>query len=174
MITISPSAGVESNALETASATRVDDLDVLGREAELDRRFGDHFGSQRARAGRPRAHELRDVVEPERGEHLDGLALPQQSDHERARRRRELLGERGAQRLRAGNVVRAVEQHERMTADDLEPSRRTHAVNASYTASASSGAPTNASAAASAIAGVVALVRAVAAVRTPPGSAHPA
>ena len=49
--------------------------------------------------------------------------LAQQPDDERARRVGELFGERGAQRVRAGDVVHAVEQHERLVADHLEPSR---------------------------------------------------
>ena len=54
-------------------------------------------------------------------EHLVGLLLAQQTDHQGARRRGELLGQRRLQRVRAGDVVRAVEQHERLVADDLEP-----------------------------------------------------
>ena len=60
---------------------------------------------------------------PERVQHLVRVLLAQQPDDERARSGRELLVERGAQRLGAGDVVRTVEQHEGLAAHDLEPAR---------------------------------------------------
>ena len=55
------------------------------------------------------------------------LLLAQQPDDERARPGRELLVQRGEQRARARDVVRAVEQQQRLTADDLQPTGRSQA-----------------------------------------------
>ena len=59
-------------------------------------------------------------------EHLARILLAEQPDDEGARRSGELLGERADERVRAGDVVRTVEQHQRLVADHLEPSRRAH------------------------------------------------
>ena len=102
-------------------------LDVLGREAELvrglARRARDRAPAGSA-AGSTRAAST--SSSPSAVSISCGSFSCEQPDDERARRRRELLVERGAQRGRARDVVRAVEQHERMPADDLEPPRRTH------------------------------------------------
>ena len=73
-------------------------------------------GVECTRIRRLAAHELRDVVEAERRQHLVRLLLAEQAETSVRGGRRELLAERRSQRLRAGDVVRAVEQHERMPA----------------------------------------------------------
>ncbi len=68
-----------------------------------------------------------ELVDAQRSEHLVRFLLAEHADDQRARALAELLVERATQRLRAGDVVRAVEQDERPAADDLEPARRLHA-----------------------------------------------
>ena len=126
---ISPSSGVESNAVElTASATRsTTSMCSSGKPSSIAASAISCGSSARGFGGRQQTR-LPTSSRPSRArEHLVRILLAQQTDDERARRGRELLGERAAQASRAGDVVRAVEQHERLPADDLEPARRPHA-----------------------------------------------
>ena len=126
-MTISPSAGVVSSALETASATEsTTSIRSVGKPSSTAAVAMSSGSSARAFGGR--AHtSCSTSSSPSAAQHLARLLLAQQSDDERARRRRELLGERAPQGLGSGDVVRAVEQHERMAADELEASGRPHA-----------------------------------------------
>src|SRR5262249_11987772 len=106
----------------------VDDLDPVLREAEVDGGLGDERRVERPWARRTAAHEETfELLDTERGEHLVRFLLVQQADDERTQRVAAFFGERGAQRLRSRDVVRAVEEYQRLTTDDLEPSRRLHA-----------------------------------------------
>src|SRR5258708_7065910 len=106
----------------------VDDLDPLLGEPQIDRGLDDERRFERAWGWWRAAHQKPfEIADSERGQHLVWFLLAEETDHERARAFAEFLIERAPQRFRAGDVVRAVEEHERLTAHDLEPPRRLHA-----------------------------------------------
>jgi hypothetical protein len=77
----------------------------------------------RACARRCAADEPRRSTRAQRLEHLGRVLLEQEPHHERAITARELVGHGTRERVRTGDVVRAVEHDQGLVAHDFEPPR---------------------------------------------------
>jgi dihydrofolate synthase/folylpolyglutamate synthase len=117
--------GVDRDVVEVIDDVR--EAVALAVDAQVVRGVGDGLRIVAAWAVGSTAHEPRHAGGAERLEHLVRFLLAHQPDDERARRVGELVGEGGAQRVRAGDVLHPVEQDQRLVSDHLETTRCAHA-----------------------------------------------